>query len=175
MWTCPRCGESVDPGNPSCWSCGTLREGIADAIVARADESHPGEWTCPKCGESFDAVFEVCWSCGTSRDGVEDPTFERADNAEVAADAAAYEPNPRDFTPPPAHEPIECLRCRGRMVEGFIADFRDRINRHPIRWFPGRPEPSLWTGTWSGGEPIVVRTFRCVRCGHLDSFAAPEE
>ena len=86
MWTCPRCGSSVDPSYPSCWSCGTLQEGTADPIVARADEPHTGEWVCPKCGETVDAAFEVCWSCGTSRDGVEDPTFERADEAEVAAD-----------------------------------------------------------------------------------------
>ncbi len=170
MWTCPRCGSSVDPGNPSCWSCGTLREGTADPVVARADESPSGEWPCPKCGVSVDAGFEVCWSCGTSREGVEDPTFERAEEAEVADDAA-----PKDFTPPPAPEPIECLRCRGRMEEGFVADYRDRRNRYPIRWFPWRPEPSIWTGTRSGGEPRVVRTYRCVRCEHLEWFTAPEK
>ena len=171
MWTCPRCGSSVDPSYPSCWSCGTLREGTADPIVARADEPHTGEWACPKCGVSVDAGFEVCWSCGTSREGVEDPTFERADEADVAP----YEPDPEDFTPSPDHDPIECLRCRGRMEEGFVADFRSPTDRYPIRWYPGKPEPSFWTGTWSSGEPIVVRTFRCVRCGYLESYANPEQ
>jgi hypothetical protein len=131
-------------------------------------------WTCPRCGSSVDPGYPSCWSCGTSRDGVEDPTFERADEAEVADDVAPYEPNPEDFTPAPAPEPIECLRCRGRMEEGFVADFQDRFTKFPIRWYPGRPEPSLWSGTWSGGEPGVIRTYRCVRCGYLESYAHPE-
>jgi hypothetical protein len=158
MWTCPKCGSTVDSGYEACWSCGATKEGAGPASV-RADE-----WTCPKCGETVDAGFEVCWSCGTSKEGVEDPLFERADEG-------SSEPHPDDLSPPPVHEPLTCLRCHGEMEEGFVADFRDGITHFPIRWYPGQPEPSFWTGTWSGGEPRVVRTFRCVCCGYLESYA----
>ena len=30
MWTCGKCGESVDDGFDVCWKCGTSRNGIAN-------------------------------------------------------------------------------------------------------------------------------------------------
>src|SRR4051794_10472880 len=99
MWTCPKCGSTVDSGYEACWSCGATKEGAGSTSV-RAKE-----WSCPKCGETVDAGFEVCWSCGTSKEGVEDPTFE--------ADPASLEPHPEDFTPTTVPETLHCFRCQG--------------------------------------------------------------
>jgi hypothetical protein len=121
-----------------------------------------------------DAGFDVCWSCGTSKEGEEDPTFVREDEAEVASDAAHDEPDLADSSPPVFPARLSCLRCHGEMEEGFVADFRDPISRYPIRWFPGPPVRSLLVGTTSEGGPRVVRTYRCARCGYLESYAEPD-
>ena len=171
MWTCPRCGSKVLPGYLTCWSCGASQEGAAGPTAAQADESSSRGWTCPKCGEAVDPGFEVCWSCGTSQEGVEDPTFVREDEAEVVSEAPGDEPVADEFIPPVAPERLLCLRCFGEMQEGFIAGSRDGITDFPIRWHPGRPEQALVSGTASNAQAPVVRTFRCVGCGYLESYA----
>jgi hypothetical protein len=37
MWTCPKCGNKVDPSFDVCWCCGTTREGVPDPDFVRAD------------------------------------------------------------------------------------------------------------------------------------------
>jgi hypothetical protein len=118
-----------------------------------------------------DPGFEVCWSCGTSKEGVEDPSFVREDEAEVAAEAPSDEPLPDEFQPPVVPERLLCLRCFGEMQEGFVASSRDGITDSPIRWYPGRPEHTLLGGSSPDAPAPVVRTFRCVCCGYLESYA----
>jgi ribosomal protein S27AE len=66
-----------------------------------------------------------------------------------------------------------CAKCGGEMAEGFV------INRPmtgqfvmPEDWVEGAPVPSIWTGTKLGGkERHHVATYRCGRCGYLESYA----
>jgi hypothetical protein len=67
--------------------------------------------------------------------------------------------------------PNRCLKCTGDMVEGYLK---------PSRW--GVPWPE-----WVSGVPLRgffndlreserdirrVRTYRCIRCGFLESYAS---
>jgi predicted nucleic-acid-binding Zn-ribbon protein len=65
----------------------------------------------------------------------------------------------------------ECPKCRSRMDEGFIKD--DTYGAvHASKWVEGPPEKSFWTGTKTRGKKLVqVTTFRCTKCGFLESYA----
>ena len=41
MWTCTRCGATVDDGFDACWQCGTSIEGVEDPTFVRADDAPP--------------------------------------------------------------------------------------------------------------------------------------
>ncbi len=64
-----------------------------------------------------------------------------------------------------------CARCDGPMKEGFVLD----NNRHApavAHWAEGKPEYSfLRTLKMRGRKKLPVRTFRCSRCGYLESYA----
>ncbi|MEI8372246.1 MAG: hypothetical protein WCJ35_05335 [Planctomycetota bacterium] len=67
--------------------------------------------------------------------------------------------------------PPKCLRCGGDMQEGYIAD-RVAGWYDPTKWFEGK----LVTGFLGGiqkakSKPLLVRTWRCVQCGYLESYA----
>lgn len=71
---------------------------------------------------------------------------------------------------------IQCPKCNGQMVQGFIFDRADGGNRRVINWVEGAPEKSdIWTVTKVPEEKCVpVGTFRCSVCGFLESYAHPE-
>jgi hypothetical protein len=69
----------------------------------------------------------------------------------------------------------ECLRCKGPMEPGYIIDRRQHSVSSSVAqtWFEGQPERSFWTGLRTKGRrSCEVRTFRCTRCGYLESYAA---
>ena len=69
----------------------------------------------------------------------------------------------------------ECPRCRGPMEAGYVADkgHGDMLKRQ--EWIAGEPEKSIWHGLKTKGrERHPLRTFRCTRCGYLESYAKPE-
>lgn len=39
MWTCPKCGNHVDPSFEICWACGTSADGVEDPNFVTADEA----------------------------------------------------------------------------------------------------------------------------------------
>lgn len=43
MWTCPKCGEKVDPSFDVCWKCGTTPDGVEDPTFLSADDYPPIE------------------------------------------------------------------------------------------------------------------------------------
>jgi len=62
------------------------------------------------------------------------------------------------------------MKCGGKLEDGFILD-----NTHGARlqseWISGPPERSRWTGIKvKGRRQLPVTTFRCVRCGYLESY-----
>jgi hypothetical protein len=129
-------------------------------------------WTCPKCGETVDAGFLVCWSCGTSIEGVEDPSFVSADETARGADESAAITFLDDDLdePKPVALPRHCLRCQGPLEPGFIADFQPG-RMSPSEWVAGTPQPSFWTGTWSGDRRYPIQALRCIHCGRLELWA----
>ena len=70
---------------------------------------------------------------------------------------------------------IQCPKCNGEMVQGFIFDRADGGHRRVINWVEGAPEKYFWTVTRVPEEKCVpVGTFRCSVCGFLESYAHPE-
>ena len=58
------------------------------------------------------------------------------------------------------------------MAEGFIAD-QGYGASSITRWYAGPPRKSIWTGLkLKGVESHDVGTWRCGRCGFLESYAA---
>ena len=67
----------------------------------------------------------------------------------------------------------ECLRCQGSMEPGYIIDHTQHGSSVVQTWFGGEPEKSFWTGLKTKKRSHrQVRTFRCTRCGYLESYAA---
>ena len=68
--------------------------------------------------------------------------------------------------------PTECARCQGPMEPGFILDRGDANARLEQEWVEGELEKSFWVGVKTKGrERFGVRTFRCTRCGYVESYA----
>ena len=66
-----------------------------------------------------------------------------------------------------------CVKCGGEMEEGFVLDNTSRA-RLQSEWVEGAPERSRWTGVrLKGKEQLPIVTFRCPRCGYLESYAPP--
>lgn len=65
----------------------------------------------------------------------------------------------------------ECPKCQGSMGEGFIIDHLHG-GYGVSSWLEGVPVKSFWRGLkLQGRQPMEVRTFRCNRCGFLESYA----
>lgn len=66
-----------------------------------------------------------------------------------------------------------CPKCSIDMEEGFMIDhaYGERLS---AEWIEGKPVKSFWTGVkvpTGANHPVV--TYRCTRCGYLDSYALP--
>jgi hypothetical protein len=60
------------------------------------------------------------------------------------------------------------------MDEGFLLDVSDGAYRRGT-WVAGPAEKSFWTGVkLHGRDQMPVCTYRCRRCGYLESYARPE-
>ena len=67
---------------------------------------------------------------------------------------------------------MTCPKCRSAMEEGFIADFVGHGAAKVAKWVEGEPERSFWLGIETDGRvKLPVKTFRCIRCGYLESYA----
>ena len=65
-----------------------------------------------------------------------------------------------------------CPSCRVEMDEGFMID-RGHVNAPAqSEWVDGAPETSWWQGLkLRGKDRIKTLTYRCPRCGLLQSYA----
>ena len=64
-----------------------------------------------------------------------------------------------------------CPKCNASMTEGVVID-NTHGGRGVSSWVEGTPVKSIWVGLKLGGkEPIETKTFRCNRCGFLESYA----
>ena len=69
----------------------------------------------------------------------------------------------------------QCPKCNASMDAGFVLDQTHGANMQSA-WLDGVPEESIWTGGVKvrGHQRVPVTTFRCPRCGYLESYAFPE-
>ncbi len=66
----------------------------------------------------------------------------------------------------------ECPKCRSRMERGFTIDHGDYSTLKVAEWVEGPPERSFWTGLRTKGREVLpIATYRCERCGYLESYA----
>ena len=70
-----------------------------------------------------------------------------------------------------------CLRCNGPMEPGFTLEIDGRNKRRRVRWVAGIPKRSIWFGdiSTSGQRMLFIRTYRCVQCGYLESYARDDD
>ena len=67
-----------------------------------------------------------------------------------------------------------CPKCRTTMEPGFVLDQSHGVMAQSA-WIEGAPERSFWSGVkLKGRERIPVMTYRCPRCGFLESYAPAE-
>lgn len=61
------------------------------------------------------------------------------------------------------------------MSEGFVLDRGDANKKNLQKWIKGEPAKSFWLGLQTRGrEAFEVTTYRCGRCGYLESYAKNE-
>ena len=67
--------------------------------------------------------------------------------------------------------PSNCAKCGGSLSAGFIVD--EGYGSHEVsRWQDGEPKRAWYGGVKaSKSDQIQVSTFRCDRCGYLESYA----
>lgn len=64
-----------------------------------------------------------------------------------------------------------CHRCSSAMEPGFVVDHTYGAVETST-WASGRPEYSGWSGMkMKGRQCYNVVTYRCMRCGLLESYA----
>ena len=65
---------------------------------------------------------------------------------------------------------MSCPRCQGSMSEGFI--FGERQGMPTVSsWVEGAPEKGMFGVKLRKRKRIEVATWRCGRCGFLESYA----
>ncbi|HEY5936226.1 MAG TPA: hypothetical protein VIU61_16360 [Kofleriaceae bacterium] len=70
---------------------------------------------------------------------------------------------------------VTCPKCQSAMAPGFIPDKFDKLHGKLSVWRAGEAKSSFWAGVTSPDETTIpIRTFRCVKCGYLESYARPE-
>ena len=76
MWTCSKCGESVDDSLNTCWKCGTSSEGVEDPAfhsvlerpgsAVRAEPIATNPVSCPRCNRMLEYVGRKRFHEGTN-------------------------------------------------------------------------------------------------------------
>jgi len=61
---------------------------------------------------------------------------------------------------------MNCSKCKARMEDGFISDSQ----LAPVVWVPG-PRPSIWRRFLGHKNSVPITTYRCTKCGALESYA----
>lgn len=69
---------------------------------------------------------------------------------------------------------LECPRCVRRLEPGFLLELGDTNVRSVTHWVEGAPEKKLFSGLRTKGRRVLpLTTYRCEKCGYLESYAAP--
>jgi hypothetical protein len=66
----------------------------------------------------------------------------------------------------------QCSKCNSVMEEGFLLEKGHRNTLSSESWVAGKPDENSFFGmSLKGKTAYEVKTFRCVACGYLDSYA----
>ncbi len=63
-----------------------------------------------------------------------------------------------------------CPKCGGRMEQGFVPEAKDASTRVEM-WVEGAPQKKWWGISFHGRRRLEIETWRCGRCGYLESYA----
>lgn len=67
----------------------------------------------------------------------------------------------------------KCSKCGATMEEGFLLDRGDDQHPQSAHWASGMAEISFFSGgKTAGSNRIPIRSFRCLKCGLLESYAS---
>ncbi len=70
----------------------------------------------------------------------------------------------------------QCSKCNSDMEEGFLLEMGDGNNMSSQTWVAGKLEKSFLMGVKLKGKAVYdVKTFRCIACGYLDSYAVEKK
>ncbi len=66
-----------------------------------------------------------------------------------------------------------CAKCENVMEAGYVLD-QTYGAMTQSQWIDGAPEQGFWTGLKvRGHQRLPVTTYRCTKCGYLESYAPP--
>jgi predicted nucleic-acid-binding Zn-ribbon protein len=66
-----------------------------------------------------------------------------------------------------------CPKCQSTMAEGFVPDAAHGGEHKVSNWVEGQPERAFWVGIkLRGKRKLPISTWRCTRCGFLESYAS---
>jgi DNA-directed RNA polymerase subunit RPC12/RpoP len=66
---------------------------------------------------------------------------------------------------------LDCPRCGATLEAGYVVD-ESYGTRTVAKWIAGEAERSMWTGLKTRGkDKLDITTYRCRRCGFLESYA----
>jgi DNA-directed RNA polymerase subunit RPC12/RpoP len=70
---------------------------------------------------------------------------------------------------------IECSKCGGKMLKGFIFDRGHYEHKEQQVWVEGEPERSFWSGVKTKDRNTYsVDAYRCSDCGRLDFYTTEQ-
>ena len=64
-----------------------------------------------------------------------------------------------------------CAKCGGRMEPGYMLEYTQHSSYRVSQWVQGAPERGFWGIKLRGRKRLAMETFRCQRCGYLESYA----
>jgi hypothetical protein len=66
---------------------------------------------------------------------------------------------------------LDCRRCGARLEPGYLVDHGYGAI-YPMGWTHGQPKWNKWLGLKVQRKDLLpVRTYRCPKCGLLESYA----
>ena len=65
---------------------------------------------------------------------------------------------------------FKCSKCSGEMEEGLVVDL-NYAGVLPSMWVQDQTSGSVGPSTMDGKRKVKTVTYRCSKCGHLDSYA----
>ena len=70
---------------------------------------------------------------------------------------------------------IECSKCGGKMLRGFIFDRGHYEHKEQQVWVEGEPERSFWSGVKNKDRNTYsVDAYRCSDCGRLEFYTTEQ-